>query len=155
MKKVIIFLGVIIVLFGALAFVTSYSNQKASEGNPFEKAELNPATIAQLDDPNYENQILPEELNKKLENQENVTVYFYSPTCPHCVATSPVIVPMADEIGLDLPLFNLLEFENGWDDYNITSTPTVIRFENGKEVERVEGKVSDEEFRSWFEKWTK
>jgi thioredoxin 1 len=152
-KKVIIFLVVIIALFGALAFVTSYSNQQASVGNPFGKSELNPATIAQLEDPNYQNQILPEDLKEKIDNNDGVTVYFYSPTCPHCKATSPVIVPMADELGLDLPLFNLLEFDNGWKEYGITSTPTVIRFEDGKEVSRVEGKVSDGEFRSWFEQW--
>jgi thioredoxin-like negative regulator of GroEL len=154
-KKVITFLAIIIALFAALAFVTNYSNQQASEGNPFGKAELKSATIAQLDDPHYQNQILPEELEDKLKNKESITVYFYSPECPHCKETSPVIVPMTEDLGLDLPLFNLLEFEDGWQHYQITSTPTVIRFEDGKEVDRVEGRVSDEQFQSWFEQWVK
>ncbi len=153
MKKVITFLVIIIALFAALAFVTKFSNQQASEGNKFKKSELNPATIAQLDDPNYQNQILPDELEEKINNNDSLTVYFYSPTCSHCRETSPIIVPMAKEIGLDLPLYNLLEFENGWKQYNIKSTPTVIHFENGVEIDRVVGKVPDEKFRVWFEQW--
>ncbi|MFZ3590798.1 thioredoxin family protein [Bacillus sp. DJP31] len=155
MKKVLIFLAIILALFVALILVTNYSNQQASVGNPFNKTKLDPATVGQLEDPNYQNQILPEELKTKITNKENVTVYFYSPTCSHCQVTSPVIVPMAEEIGLDLPLFNLLEFENGWQTYNIESTPTIIRFEDGVEVDRVVGKISDEAFQSWFEQWTK
>ncbi|MFD1738982.1 thioredoxin family protein [Bacillus salitolerans] len=155
MKKVIIFLVIIIGLFAALAFLTSYQNQQAAKGNPFGKAELNPATIKQLDDPNYQNIILPSELEDIIDSKGDATIYFYSPTCPHCVQTSPVIVPMADELGVDLQLFNLLEFEDGWRAYNIHSTPTVIRYEDGKEVARVEGQVADDEFRTWFEKWGK
>ncbi|WP_456276148.1 thioredoxin family protein [Bacillus sp. AK128] len=153
MKKVIIFLAVIIALFGALAFVTNYSNQQASEGNPYGKEKLKSATIAQLDDPNYENQILPDELKERLDNKESLTVYFYSPECAFCKETSPVIVPMAEELGMELPLFNLLEFEEGFPTYQITSTPTVVRYEDGVEVNRVEGKVSDEQFQAWFEQY--
>jgi thioredoxin 1 len=154
MKKVIIFISIIIALFAALAFVTNYQNQQQAKGNPFGKETLNTATIQQLNDPNYQNIILPKELEEVLDSKGNATIYFYSPTCPHCVETSPIIVPMAKEIGVDMKLFNLLEFENGWAEYKISSTPTVIRFEDGEEVGRVEGQVSNEEFKSWFEKWT-
>jgi thioredoxin 1 len=153
MKKVIIFLVIIIALFATLAFVTHYSNKQASEGNPYGKSNLKQATISQLDDPNYENQILPKELAERLADQESLTVYFYSPECSYCRETSPVIVPMAEELGMELPLFNLLEFEEGWQTYNVTSTPTVIRYEDGVEVDRVEGKVSDDQFQAWFEQY--
>ncbi|MBM6617050.1 thioredoxin family protein [Bacillus suaedaesalsae] len=155
MKKVLIFLGIIVILFGGLAFLTNYSNKQASEGNPFGKSKLDPATVKQLDDPNYKNQILPDELEEKLNNKESLTVYFYSPTCSHCQVTSPVVVPMAEELDFDLPLFNLLEFEDGWRDYGIKSTPTIVKYENGEEVSRVEGNVGDEAFRKWFEEWSK
>lgn len=153
MKKVVIFLVIIIGIFAALAFVTNYSNQQASEGNPFGKSKLHSSTIGQLDDPYYQNQILPEELDEKLANNEDLTVYFYSPECSFCRETSPIIVPMTQELGLELPLFNLLEFKDGWRDYGIESTPTVVRYEDGKEVSRIEGKVSDTEFQRWFEQW--
>ncbi|MBM7660073.1 thiol-disulfide isomerase/thioredoxin [Bacillus mesophilus] len=153
MKKVIIFLAIIIALFATLAFVTNYSNKQASEGNPYGKSNLKQATISQLDDPNYENQILPDELAQRLADKESLTVYFYSPECAYCRETSPVIVPMTEELGMELPLYNLLEFEEGWKTYQISSTPTLVRYEDGVEVGRVEGKVSDAQFQAWFEQY--
>ncbi|GAE29821.1 thioredoxin family protein [Halalkalibacter hemicellulosilyticus] len=150
MKKVIIFFVIIIVLFGALAIVNHFSTSQKVEGNPFGKSSLNPATIEQLDDPNYQNIILPEELEASLDSEENMTIYFYQPTCPACVAVSPVIVPMADEMGIDMQLYNLVEFESGWSEYDISSTPTIVHFENGEEVGRV-GLLEDEQYEMWFE----
>lgn len=151
MKKIIIFLGIIIVLFGALAFITSYSNSEKSEDNPYGKESLEQSTIDQLDDPLYQNQIVPAELEKKLSNGEDMFVYFYSPECIHCQNTSPVLVPLAEEMGIDLRKYNLLEFEQGWPNYRIESTPTVVKFEDGKEVDRIVGSQSEENFRRWIE----
>ncbi|MEH7381491.1 thioredoxin family protein [Bacillus sp. JJ1533] len=152
MKKIIIFTAIIVVLFGALAYVSTTQNKQKAEGNPYGKDKLDPATLAQLDDPNYGNQILPDELETKLKNGESMTVYFYSPTCSHCQNTTPVIVPMVDEMGLDLKKYNLLEFEEGWKDYGIEYTPTLIHFENGEEVSRLVGYHEDHnEFKTWFE----
>ncbi|WP_270182853.1 thioredoxin family protein [Alkalihalobacillus sp. CinArs1] len=151
MKKIIIFLGIIIVLFGALAFITSYSNSEKSEDNPYGKDSLEQGTIDQLDDPLYQNQILPEELDEKLSNEEDVFVYFYSPDCVHCQNTSPVLVPLAEDMGIDLKKYNILEFEQGWNDYRIESTPTVVKFENGEEVDRIVGSQPEENFKTWIE----
>ncbi|MFC4323881.1 thioredoxin family protein [Litchfieldia salsa] len=150
MKKIIIFVSIIVVLFGGLAFATSYANKKAAEGNPYGKAKLNPATTKQLDDPNYQNQILPEELEESLKNNETLTVYFYSPTCAYCQQTTPILVPLVDDLGVDVKKLNLLEFEDGWQDFAINSTPTLIHYENGKEVKRIEGLQTEETFREWF-----
>lgn len=139
MKKIIIFIGVIVVLFGALALVNNITNSKKAEGNPFNKSTLHPETIKQLDDPNYQNIILPNELEERLANGEDVTVYFYSPTCPACKQASPLINSAAGEVGAEVVLYNLLEFEEGWSVYGISVTPTLIRFEAGSEVNRVEG----------------
>ncbi|MCA0993544.1 thioredoxin family protein [Pseudalkalibacillus hwajinpoensis] len=151
MKKAIIFLGIIIVLFGALAFVTNYSNSEKAEGNPYGKDTLDPATIDQLDDPLYQNQILPDELDKKLSNEDDVFVYFYSPTCIHCKNTSPILVPLAEDMDIDLKKYNVLEFEQGWNDYQIESTPTLVRFKDGKEVDRIVGTQTEETFKQWIE----
>lgn len=152
MKKIILFTVIVVAIFGALAFVTTQQNKQQAEGNPYGKDTLDPATIKQLDDPNYGNQILPDELEKKLENGETMTVYFYSPTCVHCQNTTPVIVPMVDEMGLDLKKLNLLEFEDQWNKYGIESTPTLIHFENGKEVSRLVGYHPDHnQYKTWFE----
>ncbi|MCA1030765.1 thioredoxin family protein [Bacillus timonensis] len=139
MKKLIIFTAIIVALFGALAFATSYSNKQKAEGNPYNKATLDPATIDQLDDPNYQNQILPEELTEKLDAKETVTVYFYSPTCSYCQEATPKVAPMAEKMGINLVQFNLLEFKDGWSNFNIKSTPTIVHYVNGKELKRIVG----------------
>ncbi len=140
---------VIVVLFGALYFVVSTKNKQASEDNPFGKDKLDPATIAQLDDPNYGNQILPEELGEKLANKEDLTVYYYSPKCSFCVNTTPILVPIAEELNIDMKKYNLLEFEKA----EIESTPTLIHYENGEEVARVVGQKPEEEFRAFFNEY--
>lgn len=150
LKKLLIFGGIIVVLFAAIAFLTTYEQKEAVKNNPYHKEELDPATVAQLDDPNYQNIILPDELEQKLKNKETVTVYFYSPDCPHCQKTTPIIVPLAKQMGIDLKMFNLLEFKDGWDKYHIEGTPTLIHYENGKEVKRIDGYHEEAVFRDWF-----
>lgn len=150
MKKVIIFLAVIIVLFVAVGLLTKMQNEEKVEENPYGKETLHPETIAQLDDPNYQNLILPDELKKKLDNKEDVTVYFYSPTCSHCQRTTPVVAPLAKDMNVDLVKFNLLEFDKGWDQYLITETPTIVQYKDGKEVKRITGYQDKEVFKQWF-----
>ncbi|WP_182102739.1 thioredoxin family protein [Niallia taxi] len=150
MKKVLIFVGVIVVLFAGLAFVQKYQNDKASEGNPYNKDDLHTETIKQLDDPNYQNQILPEQLREKLSNREDLFVYFYSPTCPHCQKATPKVVKVAKELGVDVYKFNLLEFEEGWDTYGIPGTPILAAISNGQEISRFSGDATEDEFRQFF-----
>lgn len=156
MKKVIIFLAVIILLFGAVAFLTKMQNEeKVTEKNPYGKSTLHPETIAQMDDPNYQNLILPDKLESLLDKKEDVTVYFYSPTCSHCQRTTPVVSPLAKDMNINLTQFNLLEFDNGWDQYGITETPTIVQYKAGKEVNRITGYQEKEVFEKWFEENTK
>ncbi|MFC5464754.1 thioredoxin family protein [Lederbergia graminis] len=150
MKKLIIFLAIFIGLFATIAIVTKMQQNKAAEGNMYNKSDLHPETIKQLDDPEYQNIILPEELDKKLKDKEDVTVYFFSPICPYCVQTTPVINPVAEDFDIDLVQYNLLEFEKGFQQFNIKYTPTVIHFENGKEVARIEGGHPAENFKEFF-----
>ncbi|KUP08070.1 thioredoxin [Bacillus coahuilensis p1.1.43] len=150
MKKIIIFTLGILILFGAIGGLTYYQNQQAAEGNPFGKATLDASTLEILDDPNYQNVILPDELDEKLENGEEVTVYFYASDCPHCRSTTPILVPITDELGIDMVQYNVKEFEQGWIDYNIEATPTIIHFENGQEVSRLVGAYPEEDLRTWL-----
>ncbi|GLB58719.1 thioredoxin family protein [Cytobacillus sp. NCCP-133] len=156
MKKIIIFLAVIIVLFAAVGILTKMQNEeKVSGNNPYDKDTLHPETVKQLNDPNYQNLILPGELEDKLDRNEDVTVYFYSPTCPHCQRTTPELAPLAKEMNIDLVQFNLLEFEDGWDDYRINETPTIVQYKDGKEVNRITGYQEKAIFKQWFDENTK
>ena len=39
------------------------------------------------------------------------------PIVPTAKKQHPILTPMAEELGIDLVQYNLLEFEQGWDDY--------------------------------------
>jgi thiol-disulfide isomerase/thioredoxin len=150
LKKVIIFLLIIVGLFAALFFVNKAQNEEKAEGNPFGKSTLHPETVKQLEDPNYQNIITPDKLDEIIKNNEDATVYFYSPTCPHCVRTTPIVAPLAEEMNVDLLQYNLLEFEEGWNNYGIESTPTIIQYKDGKEVNRIVGYQEEPAFETWF-----
>ncbi|QGH37043.1 thiol reductase thioredoxin [Gracilibacillus salitolerans] len=149
----VIFILVLVVIFGALIFVVQYQNSKQLEGvdNPYNKTDLKQSTIDQLDDEIYQNQILPEELASKLDNGDDVTVYFYSPECVHCQRMTPVLVPIAEKYGVDLVKLNLLEFENAWAEFNIERTPTMVHYEGGEESARVVGEQPQSNFEDFFE----
>ncbi len=156
MKKIIIFLAIIIALFIALGLVTKMQNEKkVSEENPYGKDTLNPETVALLDDPNYQNIIKPEDLEQKLKNKEDVTVYFFSPTCGPCRNTTPIVSPLTKNMNVNLVMYNILEFEDGWDRYGIEQTPTIVQYREGKEVNRIVGYQDKEVFESWFEENSK
>ncbi|OKL35810.1 thioredoxin family protein [Domibacillus mangrovi] len=150
MKKVMIFAVVLVLIFGGIAFITQYQKEKASEGNPYGKDDLHTETVKQLDDPNYQNIVQPNTLEEKLENGEDTVVYFFSPTCPHCQETTPVLMPIADDENVDVLQYNLLEFEQGWEDYKIEYTPTLIYFEGGAEKGRLVGSQPDSEWQSFL-----
>ncbi|WP_442599001.1 thioredoxin family protein [Neobacillus sp. D3-1R] len=152
MKKIVIFLVIIIALFAGVAVINNVQNKdKLSEGNPYKTNDLHQETIDQLDDPNYQNIILPDELETKLQNKEDLTVYFFASNCPHCKRTTPILMPLAEKMGIDVVQFNLLEFEAGWDQYGIEGTPTLVRYEDGKEVARIDGYREEATFKQWFE----
>lgn len=150
MKKVIIFLVIIVGLFAAIFFVNKAQNEEKAEGNPYGKSSLHPETVKQLDDPNYQNIITPDQLDDIINDKKDATVYFYSPTCPHCVRTTPIVSPLAEEMDIELLKFNLLEFEDGWSAYGIESTPTLIQYKDGKEVNRIVGYQEEPTFKDWF-----
>src|SRR5699024_11448014 len=80
---------------------------------------------------------------------EDITVYYYSPTCSYCQKTTPVVVPVAEEMGVDLKKMNLLEFDK-MDYYKVEGTPTIIHYEDGKEVARIVGEQPKENFEAFF-----
>jgi thioredoxin-related protein len=65
------------------------------------------------------------------------------------------VAPLAEDMDIDLVQFNLLEFEDGWDDYRITETPTIVQYKDGKEVKRITGYQEKAVFEQWFNENTK
>ena len=151
MKKVVIFVAVVVLIFAAIGFL-SYKQQteKTSGNNPYGKEDLRPATVDQLDDPLYQNIITPDQLDEKPDKEDSLTVYYFSPECPHCVNTTPILMPVAEEMDEHIYQYNVLEYEQGWNE--IDATPTLIHYKNGKETGRIEGERSAEEFEQWLKK---
>ncbi|ETP68306.1 thioredoxin [Planococcus glaciei] len=152
MKKMIIIGAAVVLIFGLIIFLTNQSNNSKLANNPYDTEDLNQATIDQLDDENYQNIVLPDELDKKIASGEPTTVYFFSPTCSHCQATTPVLMPVAEDMDVDVLQYNLLEYEQGWQQYFIEATPTLVHYENGEEVSRWVGEQPKENMEEFFNK---
>ncbi|MCQ6563004.1 thioredoxin family protein [Paenibacillus mendelii] len=159
MNKPIIFIGIIVVLF-ALIFVLNNSNKNALYGKS--SSDLNPATRELLDDPNYQNIILPGDLADMKKNKEDFFVYFFSSDCSHCRFTTPQLTPLVKELGVDMKMFNLLEFREYFGKENIEFTPTLVYFKDGVQAERLVGGLKEEgtdsgysldDFKAFFEKY--
>jgi thiol-disulfide isomerase/thioredoxin len=158
MKKLAMYLGIIVLLFGVLYAVDYVSeqqvNKKLSDAAmrlyKTTPDKLSKSTRDQLNDENYQRIILPDELAEKLANKESLVVYMFSPECPYCRQTTPILNEIAEEVGADYRQLNVFEFLEMWDTYNINATPTLIYFENGEEVARIEGGIGGTNTRETF-----
>lgn len=151
MKKLGIIAAVVVILFGVIIVLTNLSNKSKLENNPYGTDNLRQSTIDLLDDENYQNIILPDALREKIKSGEPVVAYLFSPECPHCKEMTPRLMPIAEEMGVHIDQLNILEYEEGWDEYNVEATPTLIYFKDGKEVDRMVGSHPDENIRQFFE----
>ncbi|MEK9199504.1 thioredoxin family protein [Ureibacillus sp. 179-F W5.1 NHS] len=142
MKKLGIIGAIVVVLFAAIIILTNLANEDKLKDNPYDTDNLNQSTIDLLSDENYQNIILPDALEEKIASGEPVVAYMFSPECPHCQKMTPALMPIAEELGVHIDQYNILEYNQGWNDYQITATPTLIYFKDGKEVSRIVGDYS-------------
>jgi len=155
MKKLLIIAGVVLAIFALIVFLTNQSQGEKLADNPYGTDDLNPATIDQLDDENYQNIALPEDVNEQIQSGDPTTVYFFSPTCQYCQQTTPVLMPVADDMDIEVLQYNLLEFEQGWADYALEATPTLVHYENGQEVARWTGAQPKENIEQFYQEVVK
>lgn len=167
-NKMLLILGAVVILFGALYFANDFKNKKAEEkkeekiaektkeyDNPYNKTDLADETIEELDDPLYQNQIIPKDLDTLLDEEKDVTVYFYKSDCPHCKVVTPKLVPMVEDMDIDMKKVNLLEFnqQEYWDRYFIESTPTLVHYKDGEEEARIVGENSEKDYKEFLNKY--
>lgn len=155
MKKLLIIAGVVLAIFALIVFLTNQSQDEKLADNPYGTDDLNPATIDQLDDENYQNIALPEDVNEQIQSGEPTTVYFFSPTCQFCQQTTPILMPVADDMEVEVLQYNLLEFDEGWTDYALEATPTLVHYEDGQEVARWTGAQPKENIEQFFQEVVK
>lgn len=150
MKKLLIIAGIVVVVFAGIIFLTNQANNEKMADNPYDTEDLEQATIDQLDDENYQNIVVPADLEEQIASGEPTTVYFFSPTCQYCQQTTPVLMPVAEDMDVDVLQYNLLEYEQGWQQYMIEATPTLIHYDNGEEVSRWVGAQPKENIEKFF-----
>ncbi|TCI23574.1 thioredoxin [Exiguobacterium sp. SL-10] len=93
------------------------------------------------------NAVTADELETKISEEEEVVVYFWQTGCEYCEQVKPYVEPLIEEN--DAVSINLAD-HNVWTTYGINGTPTMIRFQDGKEVGRVEGAVSEQQYETFF-----
>ena len=150
MKKLVIIGAAVVLLFAAIIVLTNMSNSDKMKDNPYDTDNLQQSTIDLLDDENYQNIILPDNLQTKIESGEGVFAYMFSPECGHCMNFTPKLMTVAEQEGIQIDQLNVLEYQNAWTTYQIEGTPTLIYFENGKEVSRLYGDHDEESVRQFF-----
>ncbi|MED3088577.1 thioredoxin family protein [Bacillus toyonensis] len=138
MKKMLIFIIAIISIFALFIILT---NKEAKNEKTASTEQVN----------YYKNQITPEQLQEDLSNHKEKIVYFYKTACPHCLRVSPIVVPMAENMKINMQVLNLEEYKQGWDMFQIKGTPTIIAYKDGKEVNRILGEQPLQTFQTWFE----
>ncbi|MFB9327171.1 thioredoxin family protein [Paenibacillus aurantiacus] len=157
-KPVLIVASVFVVLIALLVIVNTITKD-----NVYGKSmsQLNPATRELLDDANYQNIMLPDELDELKNDKKNFFVYFFSSTCPHCKYTTPELTPLVKELDVDMKQFNTLEFPAYIRSEVIEYTPTLVYYENGVQVDKIVGGLAEpgtegnkiEDYRAFFEKY--
>ncbi|PQZ56287.1 thiol reductase thioredoxin [Bacillus sp. MYb209] len=146
MKKMLIFGGIIIALFAAIFAVTQMEEKNASTSQKIDN------TTSQTNGPDYyTNKISLSDLQKNLEEKKEQTVYFYQTSCVHCQKLSPIVVPMAKDLNIDMKVMDIEKLDAPWDDYKIKGTPTIIHFKDGKEVSRISGEQPKDKLKEWLE----
>ncbi|MFD6509090.1 thioredoxin family protein [Bacillus sp. NPDC060175] len=151
MKKMLIFGGIIIALFAAIFAVTQMEEKNASTSQKIDNT-----TGSQTDGPDYyTNKISLSDLQKNLKEKKEETVYFYQTSCVHCQKLSPILVPMAKDLNVDMKVMDIEKLDAPWDEYKIKGTPTIIHFKDGKEVSRISGEQPEDKLKEWLEQTKK
>ncbi|MBE1554940.1 thioredoxin family protein [Sporosarcina limicola] len=156
MKKLLAIGGVIIAVFILIIVLSNKSDEEKLKKNPYGKDNLEKSTIALIGNPNYSNIVLPEALFEKIDANRSVTVYYFSPNCGYCMEMTPVMMPIAKEMGVDVLQYNMLEFGDKVNEktkYGIYEFPSLVHYENGKEVGRIVGGQPEDNIRAFFKEF--
>ncbi len=86
----------------------------------------------------------------ELIKEKKVVVDFYADWCMPCKALAPIIEKITDELNIKLIKVNVDECPNIAQEYGIMSIPTIICFENNKEVNRKIGLCSESELEDFI-----
>lgn len=110
-------------------------------------------------DKNYSYQVKSPEWVHTLNKDEVTFVYYFSPVCKYCIETTPSVITGLNEATKEIDKdFNFIQVDVTLDSdiyYDIAQlegTPTMVKYVNGVEVERVAGSGYPSTFyKDWFD----
>jgi thioredoxin 1 len=82
-----------------------------------------------------------QDLQETLKAVEKLLVLFYASWCPFCGEFLPVFEKHAKELGSNACRVETDEAEGCEEQYEINIVPTIIYFENGRPIKRLDGKA--------------
>jgi len=97
------------------------------------------------------------DFERHLKKSKRVVALFYASWCPYCRSFLAVFDKNAAKGGFNLAVrVKVDDYDNPlWDDYSIGVVPTVILFDEGKVLRRLDGRfgrgLSEKQLREWLE----
>ena len=82
-------------------------------------------------------------------NGKRVLVVFFATWCGPCKMLSLVMEKFDNKGAIPIIKVDIDEENNLAEEYKIFSVPTLIIFENGKEIKRISGFMSEDELEKW------
>ena len=96
--------------------------------------------------------ITSNQLQQRIENGENLYVYFYSPTCEECLESEPKLLQAVKELRIqNIVKVDVRKFDYLRKDLQIQGTPTIYVYNNHKLIKGITGSFKTvEEYQSFF-----
>jgi len=96
--------------------------------------------------------IIPNQLQQRIEKGDNFYVYFYSPICEECIKSEPKLVQAVQELRIqNIVRVDVQKFDSLRKDLQIQGTPTIYVYNNHKLIKGITGGLKTvEEYKNFF-----
>lgn len=148
-QSFIILIVILIVIIGTAIILYERFSQNGNEVKSNVIIEANVESNISENNENAKSDVLDIELSnfetEVIKREKKVLIDFYADWCGPCQKLSPIVDKFAEEHSeIKVVRIDIDAQEDLADRYNIRSIPTLVVIENGEEINRVIGLVSEE-----------